>query len=685
MSEDVLCGAALAVPTMTLVPIVTLLFGYFPIALNFLTVVALTVYYVALHMLTYYCRSMREFRALWLANVGTSILFWPYFKAALFTPMKQLGGKGLTFKATSKGGAKSSVSLKEIGPSLLLVVLSVLAFICGIWDFNVNVNAPKAIALLWVIYNVVPHTLLIVYARFGNGGVLKFSCTFLMYAQSIVSLLALVLLWLLYPREENYARATDLSLTFLQAQRSGALAQPYPIDWRKSSGQRNQFEFNFTEYATDPETGIQIPLPVKMQKTADLSGGFYTDGEIGPIKITTHVAMATSMLAWSLLDYADWWKKDGERLSDALELVSQGMKYVDACYVPGNSNNTDEDVLIFQVRDPPSLPLSLLRCRRLFFAAYSCTSCWLLSWKRKRQVPLGDPCCLVRARAGVQVGNIRQERKEWNRPEDLKVQQDVHSIRALASPADLASQIVSGSVAGAIALYRHESIEYEEANTYVKRAHRLFESALLSPQVFTSSENVTNEPITDHYPSNSFMDDLFWASTWMLRSSLSEYGSFPDRAGTNLAYYYVAMRETFQLAYEERDSMAVSMDYLNNVALVHASVITKDWSFHSAAQSWIWDWICSGDVTYTTFGRAHHPESMMLGDTTMAASIAAVYVNAARKWKTAELNNYFLTGALLFQSGAVGLLFSWGFPVPCGLASIVHLYHSLLSLLEVVC
>jgi hypothetical protein len=335
---------------MALVPIMTLLFGYFPIALNFWTVVAITVYYTALHALTYYCRSIREFRALWLANVGTSILFWPYFKAALFTPFKQLGGKGLTFKATSKGGGRASVSLKEIGPSLLLVVLSVIAFIFGIWNFDINVNAPKAIALLWVLYNVVPHLLLLVYARFGNGGVLKLACTFLIYLQSGVSLLALVLLWLLYPRDENYVRATDLSLTFLQAQRSGQLIQPYPVAWRKSSGLKNQYEFNFTEYITDEVTGIQTPGLTVEQKSADLSGGFYTDGEIGPVKITTHVAMTTSMLAWSLLDYKEWWMKDNARLQDALELVSHGMKYVDACYIPSSSvNNTDEDVLVFQV------------------------------------------------------------------------------------------------------------------------------------------------------------------------------------------------------------------------------------------------------------------------------------------------------------------------------------------------
>ena len=88
---------------MTLVPVVTLLFGYFPIALNFETVLAITLYYVSLHALTYYCKSMREFRALWLANVGTSILFWPFAKAAVLTPFKQLMRKGISFKATAKG------------------------------------------------------------------------------------------------------------------------------------------------------------------------------------------------------------------------------------------------------------------------------------------------------------------------------------------------------------------------------------------------------------------------------------------------------------------------------------------------------------------------------------------------------------------------------------------------------
>jgi hypothetical protein len=201
-------------------------------------------------------------------------------------------------------------------------------------------------------------------------------------------------------------------------------------------------------------------------------------------------------------------------------------------------------------------------------------------------------------------------------------------------------------VSGTLARFKYEDTTYEEANAVIMKAHRLFQSAMLEQVLYTDTSNVTDTPLADHYPSNSYLDDLFWASTWLLRSSLEEYGSFPSRQRQHLAYYYAATRTTFELSFLERDSMAVSVDYINNVALVHAAVITKDWSFHSAAQSWIWDWICSGDVKYTTFGRAHHPESMMLGDTVMAAAIAAVYVNAARAWTHARLNTDFLRGVL---------------------------------------
>lgn len=105
------------------------------------------------------------------------------------------------------------------------------------------------------------------------------------------------------------------------------------------------------------------------------------------------------------------------------------------------------------------------------------------------------------------------------------------------------------------------------------------------------------------------------------------------------------MQVTMDLAYTTRDSMAVSMDYMNNVAVVHAAAITRDWDFHAAAQSFFWDWICSGYTTYTTFGRGYFPKSPSLGDTVTAAALAAVYVKTSQDWALVKENPDFVKGA----------------------------------------
>jgi hypothetical protein len=243
----------------------------------------------------------------------------------------------------------------------------------------------------------------------------------------------------------------------------------------------------------------------------------------------------------------------------------------------------------------------------------------------------------------MQVGNVAKERTIWRRPEDAKdVPAVIQKVSASDTPADLAGQMVAGMVAGSLALVRHASLQPDAARANLKSAHRLFTSVMLSPKLFSDSLNVTGSPgaaLVQSYPSNSYLDDLFWASTWLLRATQQNMRT------NNASYYYAAMRTTFELAFSERDSMAVSTDYVNNIALVHAAVISHDWSFHSAAQSWIWDWICSGDVDYTTFGRAWHPESAMLGDTAIAAAIAATYVHAVRNWDLVSSNEHFMTGA----------------------------------------
>jgi Glycosyl hydrolase family 9 len=281
------------------------------------------------------------------------------------------------------------VSLKEVGPSLTLVALSLLAFVCGLVNFNVDVNAPKAIALCWVLYNAVPHALVLVYVRFGAGAVLHRACAISCVAQSLISLLALALLWVLYPRDEDYARAADLSLGWLYAQWSGKVPDAFPVTWRDSSGLRNVLPINITRM--DPLTGALVPEP---ERRINLSGGYYTEGEVGAVKITTHVAWSTALLAWSLLEFESWWATEPARQRSGLDLVQHGLDYVLACYVPaaplpGWPEGVEppfaaEDQMVYLVRPAPP-------CGRLLII-----QCALLA---ARVVKVAEPCTVVQAYA----------------------------------------------------------------------------------------------------------------------------------------------------------------------------------------------------------------------------------------------------------------------------------------------
>lgn len=72
--------AGFAVPIFTAVPIVMLIFGFFPISLNQMTVIGITVYYLVQTLLLFYCTSVRQLTALWLSNVAQTLMWWPSLK-----------------------------------------------------------------------------------------------------------------------------------------------------------------------------------------------------------------------------------------------------------------------------------------------------------------------------------------------------------------------------------------------------------------------------------------------------------------------------------------------------------------------------------------------------------------------------------------------------------------------------
>jgi hypothetical protein len=73
------------------------------------------------------------------------------------------------------------------------------------------------------------------------------------------------------------------------------------------------------------------------------------------VKVTLNVALTVSMLSWSLLDYAEWWRKDPVRLAHAIRSVKHGTEYVNNCYivtpflVNGTTGPASGDALVYQV------------------------------------------------------------------------------------------------------------------------------------------------------------------------------------------------------------------------------------------------------------------------------------------------------------------------------------------------
>jgi hypothetical protein len=115
---------------------------------------------------------------------------------------------------------------------------SLVAFIGGCLHLRVVVNLPIVLSLCMVVISFAPPFLLLMHWNFGPGQLLTRAASLMMYLNFAAGIIALVFLWVLYPREVDYERAAELSIDFLNAQRSGTLQQGYPIDWRFDTGKQ---------------------------------------------------------------------------------------------------------------------------------------------------------------------------------------------------------------------------------------------------------------------------------------------------------------------------------------------------------------------------------------------------------------------------------------------------------------
>lgn len=140
---------------------------------------------------------------------------------------------------------------------------------------------------------------------------------------------------------EEFARAADDSLAFLGAQQSGEVSGViWAPAWRSSSGM---------QYQAATSSWYNDTINAYVNQTVNLSGGFYSGGEVGPVKLTTSIATTTAFLAWSALEYKEFWDSDPDRKRLMVTVLRHGAAYVAEIYAI-NPAAAEYDFLYFLVR-----------------------------------------------------------------------------------------------------------------------------------------------------------------------------------------------------------------------------------------------------------------------------------------------------------------------------------------------
>ncbi|KAG9129042.1 hypothetical protein Leryth_016873 [Lithospermum erythrorhizon] len=176
-------------------------------------------------------------------------------------------------------------------------------------------------------------------------------------------------LWANVQGNPNYRDALAKSIVFFQGQRSGRLPRDQQITWRSNSGLNDGFTAH-----------------------VDLVGGYYDAGD--NVKFNFPMAYTTTLLAWSVLDYA---KKMGPQLDGARAAIRWSTDY-------------------------------LLKCAR--------------TTPGKLYVGVGDP---------------NADHKCWQRPEDMANNRAVFSVSASNPGSDVAGETAAALAAASLVFRRVDS------------------------------------------------------------------------------------------------------------------------------------------------------------------------------------------------------------------------------------
>ncbi|KAK9826822.1 hypothetical protein WJX81_004238 [Elliptochloris bilobata] len=574
---------AVTTPVFIAVPLVTIWAGIFPIVVSWWAAVGLTTYFVAQYAVLNYVRQFKHVTPLWFANVANNILWWTFVKACWRAAGSMMADRGITFKTTMKGaGRLMNANIGDLWmPTIcLLGLFASLGF--GLFKVvtGPTVVTTLSISLVWLIYTAIPPYLLLHYHFVGRGQTLRWACRICFWISSLCGIAAIILLWLVYPKQYDYGQVLSYSHTFYDAERLGQVPANGSVPWRAPS----------LLY----ERG-----PARLGFGANLTGGWEAGGMAGTLKLTMPTAFTVAMLAWGLLEFPEGYARAGQmaRAHDNLRWGADYLMKTISRPVAGGSRYQD------------------------FYIAYQVGNYTLerATWQRPEDMHTRRPVYYVATKNGTS---------------DLVGQM----VGALVSTAlvfqETDAPYYDRLMTQALSLYgagMRKRGKYSDVFLY-DCAPQDPAAILVDPVTLACRppDQQFQGSMVYWYNSTSYRDDLAWAASWM-------YKATGDQAYLADAYSYwtqhVNMEGDFDLRY------LVDWDNIIYPTTVLLAQLTDDKAFHTGAQSYFQKWLCSSGntISYTPLGRAYNRFNPALGQTMNAAMLAVIYGGAIAPQNATQL------------------------------------------------
>ncbi len=602
-------------PLFMLIPILTIWAGMFPIVVSKWAAGALTVYVLGQSAVLNFMHKRTHAFPIFFATVANNILWWTFVKACFNSLLSLIPGrKKITFKTTMKGSGALAMAASAIG-DLWMPTLSfaALAASLGVGVSKLaagpSVVTTLSISVVWILYGMIPSFLLLWYTFIGRGSTLAFMCRACFVLSYACSLLALMLLWAVYPAEFDYGAAAGESLKFYEASRLGELPAANPIAFRGST-------FGY-------EASPKYAFP-------DLTGGWANGGAIGTVKLTMTTAFTTTLMAWGLLTFPKGYAKAGEA-GPALDAVRWGA-----------------DFLMKAVREDTGP-------RKGYVMAYQVGNLTLdaADWstpENMTEAQVKRPAYVVKTSKGAS---------------DLG-----GAVAAALASSSLAVRAGGGDGAYADGLLATAKGLYAAASSreglYGARTPYICSSKWAKGKATIAKPVASCPPPTAFakgsalafYNSTSYRDDLLWAAAWLYKAT-NESAYMDD-----VTKWYSAHVE-----FEGAKDAPLVFDW-DNVFLganVLLAQVTDEGAFHVTTQDMLKQWICAttNKVLFTPKGRAWNRAAPSTGTTANTALLSLMYGQLASKEVTRGKRDRYTCFAraqmrYILGDGGRSLMVGWG-------------------------